>query len=156
MKSSISISNWTADVAIIVFPVGNVTIRGVMVYTIAGSFAANLWLMKDHVAPVSSISGTVNPWVWMDKYNRPHCICMLLTYRLSTFPAYLTSTSCISFPAPSQCLCWSYWAWPSYCLVVASSKVFICCAVAYIVLPDNTWQYILFFSNCSTSVLVVV
>ena len=42
MKLSISISNWTTDVAIIVFPIGNVTVRGIMVYTIAGSFATNL------------------------------------------------------------------------------------------------------------------
>ena len=46
--------------AVIVFPVGSVTIRGVMVYTIAGSFVANLWLMNDHVAPMSSIAGTAN------------------------------------------------------------------------------------------------
>ena len=47
--------------AVIIFPVGNVTIRGVIVYTIAGSFAANLWLTNDHVAPVSSIAGTASP-----------------------------------------------------------------------------------------------
>ena len=46
--------------AVIVFPVGNITVRGVVVYTIAGSFAANLWLTNDHIAPVSSIAGTVN------------------------------------------------------------------------------------------------
>ena len=63
MKSSISISNWIAEVATIVFPVGIVTVRGIVVYAIAFSFAANLQLMNDHVAPVSSIAGTVNLWV---------------------------------------------------------------------------------------------
>ena len=47
--------------AVIVFPVGNVTIRGVIVYTIAGSFAANLQLTNDWIAPMSSIAGTANP-----------------------------------------------------------------------------------------------
>ena len=83
-------------------------VRVVLVGTIAGSFAANLRLINDRVAPVSSISGTANLWVWMDKYNRPHCICMLLNYELSTFPAYLTSSGCISFPAPSRSLCQYY------------------------------------------------
>ena len=46
--------------AVIVFLVGNVTIRGVVIYTIAGSFAANLWLTNDYIAPMSSISGTAN------------------------------------------------------------------------------------------------
>ena len=87
--------------AIIVFLVGNVTVSGVVIYTIAGSFAANLQLMNDRIAPVSSIAGTANPWVYTDKYNRPHCICMLLIDDFSTFPTYLTSTGCISFPAPS-------------------------------------------------------
>ena len=61
MKSSISISNWIADVVVIVFPVGNVTVRGAIVYTVAGSCAANLWLTNDHVAPMSSMAGTANP-----------------------------------------------------------------------------------------------
>ena len=64
--------------AVIVFPVGNVTVSGVVVYRIAGSFAANLWLTNDRNAPASSIAGTVNPWVWMDRYNRPHFNCILL------------------------------------------------------------------------------
>ena len=49
--------------AVIVFPLGNVTVSGVMVYTIAVSFAANLQLMTDHIAPVSQIAGIANPWV---------------------------------------------------------------------------------------------
>ena len=61
MKSSISISNWIADVVVIVFPVGNVTVRGVVVFTVAGSYAANLWLTNDCVAPMSSMAGTANP-----------------------------------------------------------------------------------------------
>ena len=61
MKSSISISNWIADVIVTIFPVGNVTVRGAIVYTVAGNYAANLWLINDHIAPVSSIAGTANP-----------------------------------------------------------------------------------------------
>ena len=64
--------------AIIVFPIGNVTVSGIMVYIIAGSFAASLQLTNAHIAPVSSIAGTANPWVWMDRYNRPCCNCILL------------------------------------------------------------------------------
>ena len=83
-------------------------VRGVMVCMVAGSFAANLQLMNNHVAPVSSIIGTANPWVWMDKHNRPCYICTILNYELATFPACLTSASCISFPAPSLSLCQYY------------------------------------------------
>ena len=61
MKSSISISNWIADVVVIIFPVGNITVRGIIVFTVAGSYAANLRLTNDHVAPVSSKAGTANP-----------------------------------------------------------------------------------------------
>ena len=68
------------------FLVGNITIRGVIVHTIAGSFVANLWLMNDHIAPVSSIAGTANPWMYTDKYKRPHWICTLLSDGLSTLP----------------------------------------------------------------------
>ena len=60
MKSYISISNWIADVVVIVFPVGSVTIRGAVVCTVAGNCAANLWLTNDRVAPVSSMAGTTN------------------------------------------------------------------------------------------------
>ena len=49
--------------AVIVFLIGNVTVKGFVVYTIAGSFAANLRLTNDRVAPVSSIAGTANRWV---------------------------------------------------------------------------------------------
>ena len=49
--------------ATIVFPIGNIMVRGVQVYTIAGSFAASLWLINNHVAPVASIAGTENPQV---------------------------------------------------------------------------------------------
>ena len=61
MKSSISISNWIADVVVIVFPVGSVTVRGAAVCTVAGNCAANLWLMNYRIAPVSSMAGTANP-----------------------------------------------------------------------------------------------
>ena len=75
---SISISNCISDVAVIIFPVGKITVSGVVVKAIAGSFATNLQLMNDCVVPVSSIAGTENPWVWMDRYNRAHCNCKLL------------------------------------------------------------------------------
>ena len=97
-----------ADVAVIIFPVGNVTVSGVVVYTLAGSFAANLRLTNDHIVPISSIAGTANPWVYTDKYKRPHCICTLLNDGLSTFPTYLTAAGCISFLAPSLNLCLHY------------------------------------------------
>ena len=58
-----SISNRIADVAVIIFLVGSVTVSGVVVYTIAGSFAANLQVTNDCMAPVSSIAGTANLWV---------------------------------------------------------------------------------------------
>ena len=60
MKSSISISNWIANVVVIVFPVGNITVRGAVVYTVAGSCAANLQLTNDRATPVSSMAGTAN------------------------------------------------------------------------------------------------
>ena len=153
MKSSISISNWIADVVVIIFPVGNVTVRGVIVYTVAGSCAANLWLTNDRIAPMSSMAGTANPWVYTDRYKRPHCICMLLSNGLSTFPAYLMSAGCISFPAPSHCLCPYYWTLLFYYWVLASSWVFFYCAGAFVIFLDSTWRYVPFFRNYSTSVL---
>ena len=155
MKSSISISNWIADVVVIISPVGNVTIRGVVVYTVAGSCAANLWLMNDHIAPMSSIAGTANPWVYTDRYKRPHCICVLLSNSLSTFPAYLMSTGCISFPAPSHCLCPYYWTSLFYYWVLASSWVFFYWTGASVIFPDSTWRCVPFLCNYSTSVLMV-
>ena len=89
-------SNWMADIVVIVFPVGNITIRSIVVYTVAGSCAANLWLTNDHVASMSSMAGTANPWVYTDRYKRPCCICALLSNGLSTFPAYLMSAGCMS------------------------------------------------------------
>ena len=61
MKLFISISNWIADVVVIVSPVGSVTVRGAIVCTVAGNCAANLQLTNDCVAPMSSIAGTANP-----------------------------------------------------------------------------------------------
>ena len=58
-----SISNWIAYVATIVFPIGNVIVRGIVACMVAGSFAANFQLTNDHIAPVSNIAGTANPWV---------------------------------------------------------------------------------------------
>ena len=155
MKSSFSISNCIADVVVIIFPVGSVTVRGAIVCTVAGNCAANLWLINDCVAPMSSIAGTANPWVYTDRDKRPHCICTLLSNGLSTFPAYLMSASCISFPAPSYCLCPYYWTFLFYYWVLASNWVFFYYAGAFVIFPDSTWQYIPFFCNHSTSVLVV-
>ena len=56
-------SNCIANVATNIFPVGNITFKGVVVCTVAASFDASLQLTNDHVAPVSNIVGTVNPWV---------------------------------------------------------------------------------------------
>ena len=54
--------------------------------------------MNSHIALVSSMAGSANPWVYTDRYKRPRCICTLLNNGLSTFPAYLMSTGCIQFP----------------------------------------------------------
>ena len=84
-----------------VFLVGNITFKGIVVFTVAGSFAASLQLTNDHMAPVSNIAGTVNPWVLSGKNNRPHCTLMILNCSSSTFPTYLMSTGYASFPDPS-------------------------------------------------------
>ena len=47
----------------IVFPIGNSIVRGIVVCTVAGSFATNFQLTNDLMMPVSSISGTANLWV---------------------------------------------------------------------------------------------
>ena len=52
-----------ANVAINVFPVGNVTVIGVMGCTVASSFSASLRLTNDHMAPVSNVANTANPWI---------------------------------------------------------------------------------------------
>ena len=155
MKSSISISNWIADVVVIVFPVGSVTVRGAIVCTVAGNYAANLRLTNDRIAPVSSTAGTVNPWVYTDRYKRPRCVCTLLSNGLSTFPTYLMSAGCISFPAPSRYSCPYYWTSLFYYWVLASNWVFFYYAGAFVIFPDSTWRYVLFFRNYSTSVLMV-
>ena len=56
-------SYFIANVATNVFPVGNVIVKGIVVCTVAGSFAASLQLTNDRIAPVSNISGTENLWV---------------------------------------------------------------------------------------------
>ena len=63
IKLSINLYNSMADVATSVFPVGNVIVKDVMVYTVAGSFSANLQLKNDHMAIVSNMVDTANPWV---------------------------------------------------------------------------------------------
>ena len=60
-----------ADVATNAFPVGNVTVKGILGCTVAGSFSARLRLTNGHMAPVSNMADTENPWVWTGKYNRP-------------------------------------------------------------------------------------
>ena len=155
MKSSISIYNWIADVVVIVFPVGNITVKGDVVCTVAGNCAANLRLTNDRVAPMSSIAGTANPWVYTDRYKKPHCVCTLLSNGLSTFPACLMSAGCISFPAPSHCSCLYYWTSLYYYWALASNWVFFYYAGAFVLFPDSAWRYVPFFRNYSTSVLVV-
>ena len=49
--------------ATLVFHIGKVIVRGVVVYTVAGSFTANFQLTNNHMAPVSNITGAANPWV---------------------------------------------------------------------------------------------
>ena len=52
-----------ANVATNIFPVGNTTVKGVVVYTVAGSFSSSFQQTNDHMVPVSNIAGTVNQWV---------------------------------------------------------------------------------------------
>ena len=134
------------------FPIGNVTVKGIVVCMVAGSFVASLWLTNNHVELVSNITCTANLWVYIDKYKRPRCILMLLNCESSTFSAYRISTGYISFPAPSWILCLYYLASPSYYWVVACRKAFACCGEAYMVHLDSIWLYIQFFYNCSPSV----
>ena len=61
--------------AVIIFPVGNVTVRGIIVYTIAGSFAANLRLTNDHVASVSSIASTSNEYIQINIRGHVAVVC---------------------------------------------------------------------------------
>ena len=49
--------------ATIVFPIGNITLRGVVVCMVADSFATSLQLTKDRMVPVSNIASTENLWV---------------------------------------------------------------------------------------------
>ena len=55
--------NISANVVTNVFPIGNVMVRAIMVYTVAGSFSASLRLVNDCTEPVSNIVDTGNPWV---------------------------------------------------------------------------------------------
>ena len=96
-----NISNCIADVVTNAFPIGNATVKGILVCMVAGSFAASLQLTNDRMVPVSSIVGTENPWALIDNYNKPYCILTLLNCGSSTFPAYLLSASYISVPASS-------------------------------------------------------
>ena len=65
-----------ADVATNVFPIGNVTGRGIVICMVASSFSASLQLTNNHVVPVSNMADTANLWVYTGKYNRPPCILM--------------------------------------------------------------------------------
>ena len=56
-------SNCIAKLANSVFPSGNITVKGFVVYMVAGSFAASLQLTNDGMVPVSNIAGAANPWV---------------------------------------------------------------------------------------------
>ena len=76
MKSFISIS-FFSQVETNDLPICNVMFRGVVVHTVAGSFFASLQLTKNHMAPVSNIADTVNPWVLIGKYKRPYCMLTL-------------------------------------------------------------------------------
>ena len=121
-----------------VFPIGNVMVRGFMVYIVAGSFFASLQLTNNYMAPVSSIADTENFLVLTGKYKIPHCILMLLSLGYSTFSAYIISTGYVSFPIFSTGLCLDYSVLPFCYWVLASKKVFARCTGAYIMHPDNT------------------
>ena len=70
------------------------------------------------------------------------------------FPLTLYPPSCISFPAPSHCLCPYYWTLLFYYWVLASNWVFFYYAGAFVIFLDSTWWYVPFFHNYSTLVLV--
>ena len=55
--------NSMANVATNVIPVGNITIKGIMGYTVASNFFASLQLTNVRVAPVSNMADTANAWV---------------------------------------------------------------------------------------------
>ena len=67
IKLSINIFNSIADLAANVFLIGNIMVKGVVVYTVAGSFAASLQLTSDRVVPVSNMDGSENPGVCINK-----------------------------------------------------------------------------------------
>ena len=138
------------------FPVGNVTVSGIMVYTMAGSFAANLWLTNDCIVPVSSISGTVqiHGCILINTIGHVAFVCYLMMV-CQPFPLTLDP------PAASVSLllllvCAHITELHSFItrwwLLVRS---FICCVVAFVMLWGSTWRCVPFFCNCSTSVLIV-
>ena len=79
MKLSIGISNSIAIVGTNVFPVGNATSRSFIVCTVTANSYPSLRLTNNHMAPVFNIADTMNLWVFIDKYKRPHCILILLS-----------------------------------------------------------------------------
>ena len=141
MKSSISISNYIAQIATNILPTGNVIVRGVVYFIVAGSFSASFQLTNNHIAPMFKIPDSANSWVLTGKFKRSHCILWLHSPGQSTFPTYFTSTSYVSFPIPfpDSCLCYS--ALLSYYQAVASSRVLVCFTRTYMVYPDNIWLY---------------
>ena len=56
-------SNYMSNVATSVFPVGNITVKGIMGCTVAGSFSASFQLTNDCITPVFNMAGTLNLWV---------------------------------------------------------------------------------------------
>ena len=137
MKLSIGISNYISEVATNVFPIGKITVRGIMVCTIAGRFFASLQLTNNCVEPVSSIADITNPWILIGKYKRLYCILILLNSGWPTFPTYLMSTGYISIPVLSPGSCLGYSALPSYYWDIASCPLFTYCTRTYMVDPDN-------------------
>ena len=137
MKSSTSMCKFIAIVATNVFPISNYMVSGFAICTVAGSFFARFWLTNDHMLPVSNIPNTVNPWVLIGKYKRPHCILMLLSLDETAFPTYLMSASYISFPTLSLASCLGYSTSLFYYWAVASKKIFTCCTGAHVVHSGN-------------------
>ena len=146
-------SNYLYYVGTSAFLVSNAMAKGIMVYVVASSFSSRFRLTNDHVAPVSNMVGTVNPWVSIGKYKRPCCILTLLKCGQSTFPDYLISASYMHFLALSLSSCLDYLVSTFYYWLVASSKVFACCIEVYVVHPDNFWLYVQSSHNYSTSIL---
>ena len=129
--------------ATIVFPIGNIMVRGIIVCTIAGSFAANLQLTNDCLAPVALLVLQIHGYRSMSTIGHIAFVRYLI---MSCQPSLLTlhllaeSVSLLLFGVHANntefCFFITRWWLPSRSLFVV---------LRLLVLPDNIWRYIPFF-----------